>query len=236
MTVAELAYQKTALGELTLRRRTEPRLGSREIYEVKLGDEYLMSSLFTESEQQLAKLGLAPLRGELDVVVGGLGLGFTAAEALKDPKVNRLLVIDLFQEVIDWHEGNLVPNGIVLTSDPRCGLRQGDFFKLARTGFDPTDQDRKFDSVLLDIDHSPRHFLDPNNSSFYTSEGLIGVREQIKVGGTFALWSDDPADDEIVSFFRSTFGSAVAHNIEFPNPYTGKTSVNSVYLAQRTGE
>ncbi len=58
MGVRELGFAETPLGELTLRRRAEPRLGDREVFEVKLGNEYLMSSLFTESERQLAVLGL----------------------------------------------------------------------------------------------------------------------------------------------------------------------------------
>src|SRR5687768_10052354 len=131
-----------------------------------------MSSLFTESEQQLATLGLSSLEGELDVVVGGLGLGYTAAEVLKNKMVTRLLVIDLFQPVIDWHQAGLVPLGNELTKDRRCELRQGDFFELARTGFDKGAPDRKFDAVLLDIDHSPEHYLDQTNESLYTSEGL----------------------------------------------------------------
>src|SRR5205809_145234 len=107
--VEELGYQETPLGELTLRRRAEPLLGDEAVYEVKIGDEYLMSSLFTEAERQLAVLGLAGLGEDLDAVVGGLGLGYTAAEALKDARVRRLLVIDLFQAVIDWHEHGLLP-------------------------------------------------------------------------------------------------------------------------------
>src|SRR5215204_5048487 len=159
MNIQELGFQKTPLGDLTLRRRTETLLQNREVYEVKLGDEYLMSSLFTESEIQLATLGLEPLDGELDVVIGGLGLGYTAAEALKNKMVSRLLVIDLFQVVIDWHEAGLVPMSNALTDDPRCELRQGDFFELARAGFDSFTPERTFDAILLDIDHSPKHFL-----------------------------------------------------------------------------
>ena len=233
ITVQELGYQTTPLGELTLRRRIEPLLGGVEVYEVKLGDEYLMSSLFTGAEQQLATLGLAPLEGDLDVVVGGLGLGYTAAEALKNSKVRRLLVIDLFQPVIDWHRSGLVPLGEVLAGDPRCELRQGDFFELARTGFDAADPGRRFDSILVDIDHSPEHFLASGNGSFYTAEGLAAVRDQLKTGGTFALWSNDPADDRFTEHLRQIFGTAAAHNIEFPNPYTNAISVNSVYLAQK---
>ena len=231
MNIQELGYQKTPLGELTLRRRVETRLDGREVFEVKLGDEYLMSSLFTESERQLATLGLSPLSGELDVVIGGLGLGYTAAEALKNPNVQRLLVIDLFQAVIDWHQAGLVPNGETLDRDPRCELRQGDFFKLARTGFDADAPERKFDAVLLDIDHSPKHFLDQTNESLYTSEGLAAIRRQLKPGGTFALWSNDPASEAFTAHLSSIFSSAAAHNITFPNPYTGSTSENSIYIA-----
>lgn len=231
MKVEELAYHKTNLGELTLRRRTEPLLQNTEVFEVKLGDEYLMSSLFTESERQLAHLGLAGLEGDLDVVVGGLGLGYSAVSALENPAVRSLLVIDLFREVIDWHQNKLVPMGVILSKDIRCELRQGDFFELARTGFDGG---RMFDAVLLDIDHSPEHFLDEKNSSFYTAEGLEAVRAQIKQGGAFALWSNDPVDETFTAHLRSIFGTATAQNIEFPNPYTNSTFVNSVYVARNS--
>jgi len=233
MNVQELGYQRTPLGDLTLRRRLEPLLQNQEVFEVKLGDEYLMSSLFTESERQLATLGLSPLEGELDVVVGGLGLGFTAVEVLKNKMVGRLLVIDLFQAVIDWHRDGLVPLGKLLTEDNRCDLRQGDFFELARTGFDANAPERKFDAVLLDIDHSPEHFLDKGNRSFYTSEGLASIGNQLKPEGVFALWSDDPASDDFTERLGDVFGSATAYNVEFPNPYTNSMSVNAVYVARK---
>jgi spermidine synthase len=95
------------------------------------------------------------------------------------------------------------------------------------------DADRKFDAVLLDIDHSPEHFLNQTNESLYTSEGLTSIRNQIKPGGVFALWSNDPASEDFTEHLRAMFGAATAHNIEFPNPYTGSISVNSVYLAQK---
>ncbi len=233
MKIQELGYEKTALGELVLRRRVEPLLRDEVVFEVKLGDEYLMSSLFTEAERQLAVLGLSGLEGELDVAVGGLGLGYTAAEALKDSRVGRLLVIELFQPVIGWHRDGLLPISDAINSDARCEMRQGDFFDLARTGFDGGAPDRKFDAVLLDIDHSPEHFLDAGNQSFYTRDGLTSVRNQLKPHGYFALWSNDPGSEDFTELLREVFGAARAHNIEFPNPYTRSVAVNSVYVARR---
>jgi spermidine synthase len=233
MKIEELAHQQTPLGELTLRRRTEPLLQNREVFEVKLGDEFLMSSLFTEGEKELSNLGLAGLDGALEVVVGGLGLGYTAAAALENKNVRSLLVIDLFGEVIDWHRRGLVPMGRIIANDKRCELRQGNFFELARTGFDISDKQRKFDAVLVDIDHSPEHFLDEENRSFYGAEGLRAVRDQLRTGGAFALWSNDPGDEQFTEHLKTQFGAAVAHNVEFPNPYTNSISVNSVYVAHK---
>jgi spermidine synthase len=232
MKIEELAYHKTPLGELILRRRVETLLQNTEVFEVKLGEEFLMSSLFTEGERELSRLGLAGLEGELDVVVGGLGLGYTAAAALENETVRSLIVIDMFREVIEWHRNKLVPLGKTLTEDKRCELRQGDFFELARTNFDVSEPERKFDAVLLDIDHSPEHFLDEKNKSFYGAEGLGALRRQIKPDGAFALWSNDAADEKFTKHLASVFGAATAHNVEFANPYTNSISVNSVYVAR----
>lgn len=234
MKIQELAYHATPLGALSLRRRVDPRLRDLVVFEVKLGDEFLMASHFIEGERQVSILGLGRAAGDsLVVVVGGLGLGYTAAAALEDARVKDLLVIELFAEVISWHKDHLVPAGELLTADDRCELRQGDFFALARTGLDANDPTRRFDAVLVDIDHTPEHFLDARNESFYGEEGLRALRDQLKPDGVFALWSDSPADENFTSRLRKIFGEAAGINVEFPNPYTNATSVNSVYVAVR---
>ena len=108
----ELDFQKTPLGDLMLRRRRILQLGGREVYEVRLGEDFLMSSLFHEAESQLSKLGLGVLdKGSLDVVVGGLGLGYTAVSALEDTRVTSLVVVEFLERVIEWHQSGLVPLG-----------------------------------------------------------------------------------------------------------------------------
>ena len=227
----ELAYHKTPLGELVLRRRPEPLLGNIDVYEVKLGEEFLMSSLFTEGEKQLSNIGLAGLEGDLDVVVGGLGLGYTAAAALESKNVKKLAVVEAFKEVISWHRGHLVPMGEVLDRDERCAFVHADFFELAATGFVQSDKERTYDAVLLDIDHTPENYLDKKNGEFYTESGLDKLRLQLRLGGVFALWSDDPPDLGFVERLRTVFGEAKGTSVEFSNPYTGEISINSVYRA-----
>lgn len=229
----ELAFHKTPIGDLVLRRRPEPLLKNADVYEVKLGEEFLMSSLFTEGEEQLADIGLAGLTGDLHVIVGGLGLGYTAAQALNNVNIKSLTVIEAFEEVIGWHHSHLVPNGKVLSSDSRCKLVKGDFFELASTGFDRDNPERLYDAVLLDIDHTPDHYLATPNAEFYTDEGLAQLSKQIKDQGVFALWSDDPVDEQFCDKLRKVFGEAVGHDVEFANPYTSGTSVNAVYVAKK---
>ena len=157
----ELDWRETPMGEISLRRRREPTLDV-DVYEVRLGEEYLMSSLFTVAEIELSRLGLAAHRGVgLDVVVGGLGLGYTAVAALEDPRVDALTVVEALPEVVDWHERRLLPVADELVSDVRTRLVTADFFTTVGAGRPlPDDNPRRaFDVVLLDIDHSPRHVL-----------------------------------------------------------------------------
>ena len=233
----ELDYQKTPLGEISLRRRAEPRLGGKIIYEVKLGEEFLMSSLFTESEIQLAKLGLAAFEeSDLDVVVGGLGLGYTAIAALESPLVGSLMVIDVMEPVINWHRHWLVPLGKELVSDPRCSLVHGDFFAMATapdSGFDLADPDKRVHAVLLDIDHSPDYWLNPGNSTFYTEDGFRCLADKLHPGGVFGLWSNDPPDAEFIALLDRVFDTSAAHVVHFPNPYLESESSCTVYLAYK---
>lgn len=228
----ELDWQDTPLGEISLRRRVEPTLGV-DVYEVKLGEEFLMSSLFTVAEIELARLGLAQTPGDdLDVLVGGLGLGYTAAAALEDPRVGSLTVVDAIAPVIDWHRRDLLPNTTGLASDPRVRLVLGDFFALVagHQGFGEGTP-AEYDAILLDIDHTPRHVLNPSHGAFYTRDGLTWLTRHLKPGGVFALWSDDPPDEDFLAVLLQVFSTARAELVTFPNPLTRGEASNTVYVA-----
>jgi spermidine synthase len=229
----ELDYRATPIGALSLRRRRELRLGV-DVFEIKLGESYLMSSLFTESEIALARLGLAELSGgDLAVVVGGLGLGYTAKAVLEYQQVGSLLVVEALDAVIDWHRNGLVPLGAELTRDGRCRLIQGDFFALAEAGFDPDAPARRFDAVLVDIDHAPDCLLDPLHAAFYQPAGLRRMAAKLRPGGVFGLWSNALPDDAFTARLRDCFGAARAEPVTFHNPLQDRPFTQTVYLAHR---
>ncbi len=228
-----LDVSETPLGDVTLWRRLDPTTGG-DVYEVKLGDEYLMSSRFTVAEEEVARIALAALPGtDLDVVVGGLGLGYTAQAVLDDPRVRSLVVVDALAAVIGWHERGLVPVSVSSSSDPRCRLVHGDFFAMnAGAGFDPDQPDRRFDAIIVDIDHSPRHLLDPGNATFYAESGVRRLSERLRPGGVFTLWSNDPPDDDYLAVLRRVFAHVDCEVVHFDNPLQDREATNSVYVAR----
>jgi spermidine synthase len=232
----ELDWRETEIGAISLRRRFDPSLRV-EVYEVKLDDEFLMSSLFTVAEIELARIGLAELPGDdrdLDVVVGGLGLGYTARAVLEDRRVLTLTVVEALDAVIGWHLRGLLPLADELVSDPRTRLIHGDFFAAAASGagFDPDAPGRRFHAILLDIDHSPRHVLHPGNADFYRPAGLRRLAGHLYPGGVFALWSNDPPDEDFIASLDQVFASSRAQVVSFANPLQGRDATNTVYVAR----
>lgn len=234
----ELDYRPTPIGPLSLRRRRELTLGV-DVFEIKLGDEFLMSSLFTASEIALARLGLAagPRQGLKNIVVGGLGLGYTSHAVLEDERVASLIVVEMLDPVIDWHRTGLLPLGDQLVSDHRCRLVQGDFFAMAdsEAGFDPDAPGRRFDAILVDIDHSPDALLDERSTGFYRREGLGSLAAHLTPGGVFGLWSNEKPDPRFTERLSGVFAEAWAEPVTFRNPLQDRPFTQTVYLA-RTAE
>ena len=231
----ELDYQMTPLGPVSLRRRRQFKLDI-DIVEVLLGDEHLMSDLFTVSEESLSRLALAELPGKaLNILIGGLGLGYTAAAVLDNSAVTSVTVIEYLSPVISWHQQGVLPLGRRLVQDPRCKLVEADFFARAAlsSGLDPSNPGHLYDGILVDIDHSPQSFLDPSHSDFYTSEGLAKFALNLREGGVFGLWSNDGPDPVFVDRLQDVFSKAWAVDVVFPNPILEEECLQTIYLAFR---
>ena len=231
----EIDYQITPLGPISLRRRRQFKLDV-DIMEVLLGDEHLMSDLFTVSEIELSRLALAELDGVgHNILVGGLGLGYTVSEVLDNLTVKSVTVIESLAPVIAWHERGILPLGLKLVEDTRCKIVQADFFARVALGegLDPTLPNILYDGILIDIDHSPKLFLDPSHGGFYTKDGLTKLAANISPKGIFGLWSNDPPDPLFVDLLKNVFNRAWAVDVKFPNPILGNECLQTIYLALR---
>jgi spermidine synthase len=232
----ELDWRPTPMGAISLRRRRDPLL-DQDVYEVKLDDDFLMSSLFTAAETATARLALAELTEQrIDVVVGGLGLGYTAQAVLEHPGVGSLLVLEALGGVIEWHQRGLIPLGAALTADSRCRLVHDDFFAMAAapSGFDPEQPGRRFHAVIVDIDHSPQHLLHPSHADFYEPAGMRRLASHLHPGGVFSLWSNDPPDQRFTVKLAEVFTEVRAEIVRFHNPLQEREATNTVYLARKS--
>lgn len=226
-TFEELDCQTTELGELILRRRRPPSAPATWIYEVKLAGRFLMSSLVDQSERELAQRALAQTRApSLRVLVGGLGLGCTAAAALQDPRVVRLDVVELLPAVIGWHRRRLVPLAAALVDDARCRFVQADCLQLLAGS--PT---ATYDLLLLDIDDSPQDLLDPAHAAFYAEAGLRAARRWLGPGGLVALWTNVPAEPAFAARLGRVFARTAVEEIAFDNPLLEARETNALYFA-----
>jgi len=155
------------------------------VTEVTLNHEFLMSSLYTDSERSLARLAIEAHPGnDLRVLIGGLGLGYTAHESLQSNRVSRVDVVELLAPVIDWLESDLMPLSPALQNEPRLFVRQGDIFH--RLASPPVDL---FDVILIDVDHSPEERLAGDQGDFYSTKGLRAARKHLSSHGVLGVWS-----------------------------------------------
>ncbi len=208
-----LAYDETPLGLLCLRRRELLSRPGTIVTEVSLNHEFLMSSLYTDSEQMLSRRAIELHAGDdLKVMVGGLGLGYTAAEALKSLRVKEVEVIELLPQVIEWMHGGLVPLSDSLNAECRLTLTEADVYQRL-TGPKATDA-TTYDVILIDVDHSPDDRLGNDSDGFYTEKGLIAARQHLAVNGVLGVWSyakSSPFVDALHEVFEEVLVESVTH-------------------------
>lgn len=222
-----LAYESTSIGTLCLRRRELLSEPGTVVTEITLDHEYLMGSYNTESERALSRCGLELCSGAaLDVLVGGLGLGYTAWEALASERVRRVEVVELLPEVIGWLDQDLFPLASRLAADARFAVREGDVY----TQLAARPQSR-YDLVLIDVDHSPDEQLDPSSGSFYLDAGLEAAKAHLNPGGVLGVWSyaeSSPFADAL----RRMFGEVRVEPVRFDNPLVGETQTDWLFFAR----
>jgi spermidine synthase len=220
-----LAYEESPLGMICLRRRELLSSPGTIVTEIMLDHEMLMSSHHTASERALSAAALDRHPGDqLSVLIGGLGLGYTAQEVLRAERVARVEVVELLPQVVDWMRNGLVPLSDELNCDPRCHVVQSDVY--AMLAAPPV---RCHDLILVDVDHSPEERLGDQNSGFYTKTGLALAREHLAPGGILGVWSYTESSP-FVEAMSSVFPRVDVEPVTFHNYFTEEDETNWVFL------
>lgn len=171
-----LARVTTATGEWQLQRRDGH-------YEIICNGVFLMATYNRESDHQLARLALERVIAEtIDVLVGGLGIGYTVQAALADPRVGRVQVVEVEPLVVDWHRRFFASLCGRPLDDPRTDLVISD---LSDVPLPP----RSYGAILLDTDNGPDWLVVPDNARIYTPEAIQRFHDATVPGGVIAYWS-----------------------------------------------
>ena len=223
---------QTPIGILELRRRELADGSGTVVTEITINEEMLMSSLCTISERALATCALAlhPGKAGLSVLVGGLGLGYTAQAVLADPRVAHVRVVDRLPAVIGWVRDGLVPLSEELRDQDRLEIVQGDVY--ADLLASPTDT---YDLVLVDVDHCPAEPLDPASEPFYLWHGQRQVIDHLAPGGVLGVWSAED-DDEFAEVLEEVYPDATRDRLHWVNEAIedGEEIEEVIFLARKT--
>ena len=221
-------WVNTPIGVFDLRRREVPTAtGTETVTEVLVDGELLMSSRNTVSERALATRALALHEGaaDLSVLVGGLGLGYTAHAALADPRVARVRVADRIPVLFDWLRAGHLPLAAELNGDPRLATVESDVY--ADLLGDP---DATYDVILVDVDHAPKERLDESSAPFYTADGQRRVARHLAAGGVLAVWSAGD-DDDFASVLAEVYAHATCEHVAWEDAYLGPAT-DVLFLAR----
>jgi spermidine synthase len=172
-------------GELRLKRRGAE-------FSIALGDNELMNSRLSGSEEALATLSAAKIgqNAAPKMLIGGLGMGFTLRAALKAlPAGARIEVAELVPAVIAWARGPMAEVFAGSLEDSRVWIREGDVGAIIRAGASA------YDAILLDVDNGPEGLTRKANDGLYDDQGLAAARKTLNPGGVFGVWSSGPDEE-----------------------------------------
>jgi spermidine synthase len=163
-------------GELVLR-------GDGRHFEIISNGMFLMDTRAGESERLLVRSALDYVARPAQVLIGGLGVGFSLAEALRSPRTRAVTVVEREPAVIGWHATHLRPYSGGALDDPRVRVERADLL----AWLDATPE--VYDVVCLDIDNGPEWTVTEGNAALYTPAGLELLARRLAPGGVLAVWS-----------------------------------------------
>jgi spermidine synthase len=184
----EVARAESEHGELVLRQRREE--GGPAILELRANGVFVMDSAEFSSEEALASAALELVAEPRDVLVGGLGLGFTMHRVLADARVERCTVVEIEEALVTWMRDGTIPHGQAMLADERANPVVADVGAALREA-----QEATYDLILLDVDNGPGYLVHEDNARLYQLPFLADCRRILRPGGALVVWSMDEAPE-----------------------------------------
>lgn len=227
MEYVELARAETDRGEVVLRERHDPDAGSRSstVLELRVNGAFVMDTLETSSEKAMASAALEQVDRPRNVLIGGLGLGYTMHEVLADRRVERLLVIELEEDLVRWMRDGTVPHGPTYLADQRLTVIAADIATAVAEA-----KPGAYDLILLDVDNGPGFLVHENNAAIYQRDFLLQAQAVLSVDGALAIWSAAESPD-----LRTTMGDIFGNvsSTSYAVMLQTRTEAYWLYLARR---
>ncbi|MGI8523286.1 MAG: hypothetical protein ACR2K3_08245 [Nocardioides sp.] len=201
MEYVEVAHADSPRGGLVLRARADGSAGP-SIIELRANGIFVMDSAEHTSEQALANAALALHDDPEAVLVGGLGLGFTASAVLADRRVRRCVVVEIEEALVGWMRDGTIPHGPELLAEERLTVVVADIAVAVAEA-----RPARYDLVLLDVDNGPGYLVHETNAAIYEPPFLAEVQRILRPGGALVVWSADrsPALEDALG---ALFGNA----------------------------
>ncbi|MGW4442892.1 spermine/spermidine synthase domain-containing protein [Streptomyces sp. NPDC004682] len=188
---------------------------------------FLMDTSDGRSERLLVDAARTALDGRPspDVLIGGLGVGFSLAHAAADPYWGRIVVVEREPAVIGWHRsGPLGELSADALADPRTAVVEDDLVSYVNETSDT------FDALCLDIDNGPGWTVTEDNGGLYTKPGLAACARVLRPGGVLAVWSAQPSPE-----FEGTLRNAGFRQVRTEEVPVARGVPDVVHLAVRPG-
>ena len=199
----ELARAESARGELVLRQR-RPVDGGPTSLELRANGVFVMDTVEVSTERAMAHAALELVEEPRAVVLGGLGLGYTMHELLMDSRVEKVAVVEIEPDLVEWLRAGLVPDGPTLLADERVTVVVADIVVALAEA-----REASYDLVLLDVDNGPGYLVHAANAALYESPALADSLRVLRPGGALVVWSASEAP-ELEEALRTVFGDVEA--------------------------
>ena len=219
MPTEEVARAESERGEIVLLRRDTGAL------ELRVNGVFVMDTVETSTEQALAEAALAVVDEPRAVLVGGLGLGFTAHAVLADPRVEKVAVVEIVEAIVGGRRAGTVPQGRAFPAAERLTWVAGDA-RAAVAEATPA----SYDLVLLDVDNGPGYLVHDSNAEVYAVPFLRQLHDLLRPGGALVVWSAAP-DRALGEAVEQVFGAVAP--VPFDVQLQGRAEQYWLYQARR---